>query len=67
MSWLRKFDHRRCYLSAKFVEYNLRTIGYIRLRLAVRLIYLTQVARIEADYWLPFTAQDGKMLERIQR
>jgi hypothetical protein len=46
------------------MENILHTIRYIRL--IVRLVYLTQVLRIEADYWLPLTAQDGKMLEGIQ-
>ena len=64
MSWFRNFDHRRIYPCAKFVENILRTIGYTRL--VVRFVYLTQVVRIEADYCLPLTAQDGKMLEGIQ-
>jgi hypothetical protein len=63
MSWFRNFDHRRIYPCAKFVEYILRTIGYVRF--IVRFVYLTQVVRIEADHWLALTAQEGKMLEGI--
>ena len=64
MSRVRDFDHRKIYPCAKFVENILRTIGYVRF--IVRLVYLTRVLRIEADHWLPLTAQDGKMLEGIQ-
>jgi hypothetical protein len=64
MSWSLDFNYRKIYPSAKFVENNLRAIGYVRS--TVRLVYLTQVIRIEADYWFPLTAQDDKMLEGIQ-
>ena len=65
MSWFRNFDHRRLiYPSAKFVENILRTIGYVRF--IIRFVYLTQVVRVEADHWLPLTAQEGKMLKGIQ-
>jgi hypothetical protein len=65
MSWFGDFDYGKFYPSAKFVENSLHTsIGYVRLM--VRLVYLTQVVRIEADYWFSLTAQDDKMLEDIQ-
>ena len=64
MSWFRNCDHKRIYPCAKFVENILRAIRYVRF--IVRFVYLTQVVRIEADYWLPLTAQDGKMLEGTQ-
>jgi hypothetical protein len=64
MSWSLDFNHGKIYPSAKFVENNLRAIGYVRL--IVRSVYLTQVVWIEADYWFPLPAQDDKMLKGIQ-
>jgi len=46
------------------MENVFRTIRYVRF--IVRFVYLTQVVRIEADNWLPLTAQEGKMLKGIQ-
>ena len=46
------------------MEDILRTIGYARF--VIRFVYLTHVIQIEANYWLPLMAQDGKMLEGIQ-
>jgi len=64
MSWFRDFNHRKIYPSAKLVKNNLHAIGYARSM--VRSVYLTQVIRIDADYWFPLTTQDNKMLEDIQ-
>ena len=64
MSGFCDFNHRNFHPSAKFVENNLRATGYARSM--VRLVYLPQVVRIEADYRFPLTAQNNKMLEGIQ-
>jgi len=46
------------------MENNFHTFRYAEIM--VRLVYLTQVTRIETDYWFPLPAQNDKMLEVIQ-